>query len=99
MKHRLASQGPTGHLWPSFTILLLLSSFCYREISGVPPSLSSFYLGILEERLTPRLGWASGGITGGGGGWWGGVYHYLPLKAKSGGGGRKIKGVTRSDGE
>lgn len=70
MKHRLASQGPTGHLWPSFTILLPLSSFCYGEINDVPPSLSSFYLGILEERLFPKLGWVRGGITGG----WGGAF-------------------------
>lgn len=68
MKHRLASQGPTGQLWPSFTILLPLSSFCYGEINDAPPSLSFFYLGILEERLSPKLGWVSGGITGGGGG-------------------------------
>lgn len=56
MKHRLASQGPTGHLWPSFTILLLLSSFCYGEISGVPPSLSSFYLGILGGEAVSQTG-------------------------------------------
>lgn len=71
MKHRLASQGPKGHLCPSFTILLPLSSFCYGEINDVPPFRSSFYLGILEERLSPNLGWVSGGITGG---WGGGEY-------------------------
>lgn len=72
MKHRLASQGPTGHLWPSFTILLPLSSFCYGEINDVPPSLSSFYLGILEERLSPKPGRVGGGS----------LYHFLRLKAK-----------------
>lgn len=78
MKHRLASQGPTGQLWPSFTILLPLSSFCYGEINDAPPSLSFFYLGILEKRLSPKLGWVSGGITGGGEN----IYHFLLLKAK-----------------
>lgn len=62
MKHRLASRGPTGRLWPSFPILLFFSFFFLSGgINAVPPSLSSFHLciwwGSMEERLSPKLGW------------------------------------------
>lgn len=70
MKHRLASQGPTGRLWPSFTILLSFSSFCCGGINAVPPSPSSFYLcvcrGLLgAEAVSTKSGWER---RGGGGG-------------------------------
>lgn len=41
------------------------------------PLYPPFILGILEESLSPKLGWVSGRFTGGVG-----IYHFLLLKAK-----------------
>lgn len=59
MKHRLASLGPTGRLWPSFLILLFFSFsfFLGGGVNAVPPSPSFFHLCIQWERLSPKLEW------------------------------------------
>lgn len=68
MKHRLASLGPMGRLWPSFLILLFFSFFLWR--SKHCPSLSfllssRYSVASLEERLSPKLGWEGVGVEGG----------------------------------
>ena len=94
MKHRLASQGPTGRLWPTFPILLLFFSFFFffcGGINAVPPSPSSFHLGVWWAlRRRGCLGWGMRGCL------LLHVCHFFlrDLKARSGGGGREIEGTA-----
>ena len=101
MKHRLASQGPTGRLWPTFPILLLFISFLFFFLRRNKrcPSLSFLLssrrlVGSSEERLSPKkkkkLGWGMRGCL------LLHVCHFFlrELKARSGGGGREIEGTA-----
>lgn len=99
MKHRLASLGPTGRLWPSFPILRFFSSFFSGGINAVPPSPSSFHLcircGLFGGEAVSETG--MGGPGGGGRG--GGVYRFMcvTVQGPSGKKWRRRKGNLGND--